>query len=140
MNTRPFPMIDHYMGQTVSEIGHDGDDWYVEFEGGARLYSTHPNYDKPDNALVGQALRLQVMSRDEMKLYFGPDENPHATVMNLIPFYVELSDPGYNEGERVNPNWPQEASAAGVEPSAPGDRAVEAPEEPSEDEEEEEGA
>jgi hypothetical protein len=128
MSSRPAPQIDHYMGHEVVRVEEDDDGWYIEFDNGARIHSTDPDYPMPDNVIVGQVLRKQVIGSTETRLYFGPDNNPMATVMNLNPMFA-LSDPDYNGGELVKPNFPEELEAAGIEPVAPGDRVVEGPSE-----------
>jgi hypothetical protein len=129
MSSRPAPQIDHYMGHEVVRIEEDDDGWYIEFDNGARIHSTDPDYPMPDNVIVGQALRKQVASSTETRLYFGPDNNPLATVMSINPMFA-LSDPEYNGGELVTPNFPDELQEADSPfEVAPGERVVDGPDE-----------
>lgn len=128
------PQIDHFMGYEVAEVGDHEDGWYVEFEGGARIYSKDPNYEKPDEDIVGKKLSMQTLSGKTTRLWFGTDDNPRGTIMNLNPLQYTISKPDYNDGEQISPQWPEELAVAGIEPSAPGERVVEgAEEQPEED-------
>jgi hypothetical protein len=128
------PQIDHFNGQKIEEIGDTEDGWFIKFETGAMIYNNDPAYDKPDDVIIGLKLSLVTLSGTTTQLWFGTDENPQSSVMNLNPLHYTISNPDYEGGRQVNPQWPEELSEAGMEPSAPGERVVEGPEEqPEED-------
>lgn len=135
------PQIDFFMGRPVKSVAktRGKDEWYIEFEGGGRIYIPNPeddegngSYPMPDpEVLVDKKLSKQVLARDGHILYFGTDQDPTATMVNLPATGFEISDPSYSKGERVDPNTPPELVGA-LEPSAPGERVVEGPEESQE--------
>jgi hypothetical protein len=128
------PQIDFFMGREVMDVGEDGDEWYIQFVGNARLYITDPNYEMPESeVLIDKSLTKQVLSGGVMTLYFGTPDNPTGTEVNISATEYEISDPNYNKGERVNPNVAMEQAAADLEfDQAPGERVVDGPETPPE--------
>lgn len=126
------PDITHYYGRKVVDIVEDDpfDDagWTLVLEGGVRIVNEDEDYEAPDAELIkGQALQMAILSSDTTRLYFGTDDNPRSTVMNLNPTKYGIKDDTYEGGQLVRPQVESDEEPAALEPSAPGERVVEGP-------------
>lgn len=118
----PRPQLDHFTGREVVEVGvhHEGEGgvpptWYIELEGGARIYSNRPLADDPapdEDALMGLVLRTITLGNDVNVLYFAKPVRPGAPMevapigVALLPTKYTISHPDYKGGEPVQPQSP----------------------------------
>lgn len=133
------PDVTYYHGQAVDAVTEEGDGWAIVLESGVRIVNLDEEYEMPEpDTLVGKAFMLTTLDSGLTRLYFGTDDNPHGTQVNLDPLKYGISDPTFNEGRIVRPQHPEdEAEFADVtpefEPSAPGERVAEGPVTPDEE-------
>ena len=123
------PDISHYHGRVVENVAAVGDGWHVVLEGDVRIVNLDPNFQMPGPELVGMKLSSSIFSASETRLWFGTDENPYAAQMYLNPTGYAISDANYEGGLQYRPQSAEdEQPLTAVEPSAPGERIVEGPE------------
>jgi hypothetical protein len=129
------PNLTFYYGRKIERIeineGGEGGEWAIVLEGDVRIENFDENYEVPSDALVGHKFSMAVLDGNTTRLFFGTDDNPQATVMNLNPTEYGIIDPNMGGG-LVRPQSSQaERMEAGLplEPAAPGDRIVGGPDE-----------
>ena len=121
--------LDHYVGRaivSINSISADNDDdfqagvWEIVLEGDVRIVNFDPEYEVPDDALIGMTLNKVAISKDETCVYFGTADNPQASRMFLNPQEYGIDDPGREDTEGV------------VRPQAPDYRNLQVPPHPDE--------
>ena len=126
------PSLTFYYGRTIESIEPEGDGWALILEGGPRIVNLDPEYPMPDEVIVGMKLSVATFGRDWTTLYVGTDDNPKGTQINLNPTRYGIDDPALHEGLVMPQSSEAERAEAGLpveEPSAPGERVVDGPDE-----------
>ncbi len=126
------PNLTFYYGREIEAIEPEGDGWALVLEGGPRIVNLDPEYPMPDEVIVGMKLSVATLGRDWTTLYVGTDDNPKGTQINLNPTQYGIDDPSMHHGLVMPQSSNIERAEAGLpvdEPSAPGERAVDGPDE-----------
>jgi hypothetical protein len=145
------PKIDHWFGREVEEVGtaHTGateaaPSWYIQLEGGVRIYSDDPEIEAPpESDLLGTSLVNMTLDTQHTKLYFRkpqsnkpraafPIERAAADITGIVlnATKYRISAPDFEGGEPFNPQMPTITHGT---PPHPDDRVTEG-EEPTADE------
>lgn len=115
-----------YYGQEITAVEPEGDGWALVLESGARIVNLDPEYEMPDNALVGMKVSKATFSAGSTVLYVGPSDNPLAAQINLTPTKYGIEDMTYGAGLSM-PQDTTEEVAADIPQAAPGKRIVDEP-------------
>jgi len=102
--------LDYLFGRRIESVEEGGADdaaWSLVLEGGARIVVFDHGYGIPDApAVEGLALTAFDRYQGQIRLFFGTDENPQGTVVNLPPGRYGVSDDVFTQGEVVDPDAP----------------------------------
>jgi hypothetical protein len=123
------PNLTFYHGQEITAVEPEGDGWAIVLESGARIVNLDPDYEMPENVIVGMAIAKVTLSASSTVIYAGPSDNPQAVQINLNPTQYGIDDATYAEGLVMPQSSVEERKDAGlpVEAAAPGERVVDGP-------------
>ena len=108
------PSLEHYYGRAIDSISPEGDGWKIVLVGGVEIICTDPNAEMPPEVIVGQVFTMAAYSTGATRLYFGPEDNPTATEMQLDPTKYAISDPERASGQVHYPQQVQETPADAI--------------------------
>lgn len=96
--------LDYFHGRTIESVEDiESGGFAIHLEGGGIIRSYDGNLGSPGADAVGWSLNNTSLSGADTIIYFGPRDNPMATVIHLNPNEYSVQDDNYTGGQEVFP-------------------------------------